>query len=84
MSLRSVMLQLRDDQIERLDAKATRAGVSKSKLVRDAVDSSLDRAVRPDVADLYAAAYPRPVAGTDEWGDLDAWHDATERDRTRP
>ena len=76
MALRSVMLQLREDQIAQLDAEAARVGGSRSKLVRDAVDSLLTRTVDPDIAELYTRAYPEPRSGTDEWGDVDAWHDA--------
>ena len=85
MTLRSVMLQLRDDQIVRLDAQAAGMGVSRSKLVRGAVDAALERPLAVDVAAQYAAAYPdgdapdRRVADVDDWGDLDAWHDAAAR-----
>ena len=87
MSLRSVMLQLRDDQIARLDAQAAGMGVSRSKLVRDAVDASLDRPLAVDVAAQYAAAYPHgegpdgPASDSDAWGDIDAWHEAAARSR---
>ncbi len=87
MTLRSVMLQLREDQIARLDAHAAGLGVSRSKLVRDAVDASFDRPVAVDVAAQYAAAHPdsdRPVASSadvDAWGDLDRWHDAAAHSR---
>ncbi len=70
------MLQLRPDQIEQLDVVARQRGASRSSLVRDAVDASLRPLGSQAVAELYAAAYPEPVAGTDEWGDLDAWHTA--------
>jgi hypothetical protein len=92
MTLRSVMLQLREDQIARLDAHAAGLGVSRSKLVRDAVDASFDRPVAVDVAAQYAAAYPdsdrpdsdRPdasAADVDAWGDLGRWHDAAAHSR---
>jgi hypothetical protein len=68
------MLQLREDQIKRLDAKAVSVGASRSKLVRDAVDAIFATPVNDDVAELYARAYPEPSFGTDDWGDLDAWH----------
>lgn len=83
MALRSVMLQLRDDQLDRLDADAARAGVSRSKLVRDAVDALLDGRVDPDVAQQYREAYPAPTHGSDAWGDVDAWHDAAAKQRAR-
>jgi Ribbon-helix-helix protein, copG family len=87
MTLRSVMLQLRDDQIARLDAQAAGMGVSRSKLVRDAVDASLDRPLAVDVAAQYRSAYPDsdgpdgPASDTDAWGDIDAWHEAAARSR---
>ncbi len=84
MTLRSVMLQLREDQIARLDAQAAGIGVSRSKLVRDAVDASLDRPLIVDVAVRYATAYPDADAQLpepDDWGDLEAWHEAAARQR---
>jgi len=83
MTLRSVMLQLREDQIKRLDAKAVSVGASRSKLVRDAVDAILATPVNDDVATLYALAYPEPSLGVDAWGDLDAWHEAAARERSK-
>lgn len=70
------MLQLREDQIAELDAHALASNISRSKLVRDAVDAALRPALRPDVEALYAAAYPTVSFGVDEWGDVDAWHAA--------
>ena len=75
------MLQLRDDQLERLDADAVRAGVSRSKLVRDAVDVLLDGRTDRDVAEQYRDAYPTSEFGTDDWGDIDAWHEAAANQR---
>jgi hypothetical protein len=82
MTLRSVMLQLREDQIAQLDADASRAGVSRSQLVPDAVDALISRPIDHDVAAMYRAAYPDERFGTDEWGDLDAWHEAAANGRS--
>jgi hypothetical protein len=76
MGLRSVMVQLRPDQIEQLDRAANRQGTSRSRLVRDAVDASLRPRSDRSVAEQYALAYPDGDSGVDEWGDLDAWHQA--------
>lgn len=76
MPLRSVMVQLRDDQIERLDAEAARSGKSRAQIVREVVDRSLAPAFDEVLAARYAAAYPAPTHGTDAWGSLDAWHAA--------
>jgi hypothetical protein len=70
------MLQLREDQIAELDTHALASNISRSKLVRDAVDAALHPPVLRDVEALYAAAYPTATFGTDEWGDIDAWHAA--------
>jgi hypothetical protein len=76
------MLQLREDQISRLDRDASRAGRSRSQLVRDAVDALLSRAVDTDIAERYRTAYPDRRFGTDEWGDLDDWHEEASASRT--
>ncbi len=56
--LRSVMIQLRDDQIERLDGEATARGASRSKVLRDAVDRAFDTSADSDLSSRYASAYP--------------------------
>jgi hypothetical protein len=75
------MLQLREDQIEALDAQGARTHVSRSRLVREAIDASLRGPREQDVAELYRLAYPTPEFGHDEWGDLDEWHAAAARHR---
>ena len=81
MTLRSVMIQLRSDQIERLDAESARTATSRSHLIRTAVDAYLDEPFDVDVAEKYRLAYPTPSYGVDAWGDRDAWHDAAARSR---
>jgi hypothetical protein len=81
MSLRSVMIQLRSDQVERLDAESNRNGTSRSHLIRTAVDAYLDQPFDADVAEQYRLAFPTPSYGVDAWGDRDAWHDAAARSR---
>ncbi|HUF99791.1 MAG TPA: CopG family transcriptional regulator [Ilumatobacter sp.] len=82
MTLKSVMLQLDVDQIEQLDRQASASGVSRSHLVRQAVAALLHPPSDQSVADRYAQAYPDQSLGTDEWGDLDAWHAAAAASRT--
>jgi Ribbon-helix-helix protein, copG family len=74
--MKSIMVQLRDDQIAQLDAEAARSGRSRAQVVRDAVDRSLPTHFDQALSDRYAAAYPDGESGTDEWGSLDAWHAA--------
>jgi predicted transcriptional regulator len=79
--MRSVMVQLSDDQIARLDVEAARKGVSRSSVVRSAVDESLRARFDQAVADQYAVAYPDGTFGSDEWGSLDDWHAAAAKSR---
>lgn len=81
MTLRSVMVQLRVDQIAQLDADAKRTGTSRSKLLRAAVDAALAPAGDADVAALYQRAYPADRFGADDWGDVDRWHETAAADR---
>ena len=79
--MRSVMVQLSDDQIARLDVEAARKGVSRSSVVRSAVDETLRTQFDQAVADQYALAYPDGTFGSDEWGSLDDWHEAVAKSR---
>lgn len=81
VSSKSVMLQLSDAQLERLDAEAKRLGVSRSKVVRDCVDQSFAERFDARVAELYATAYATNDEDIDEWGSLDEWHAAAARSR---
>lgn len=81
--MRSVMVQFREDQIEWLDTEASRSGKSRAQVVRDVVDDSLAPQFDQELADRYAAAYPSPISGVDEWGSLDAWHEAAAQSRQK-
>jgi predicted DNA-binding protein len=76
MSLRSVMIQFSELQIEQLDAEARRTGRSRAQVVRDAIDQTLPVRFDQSLANQYSAAYPTPEHGDDEWGSLDTWHEA--------
>ena len=75
------MLQLRVEQLERLDAEASRLDVSQSKVVRDCVDQTFVERFDPRVAKLYATAYATTDSDVDEWGSVDEWHAAAARSR---
>jgi len=65
------MVQLTDDMIEMLDAEARRQGLSRSAVIRNAVDAYLadsrERAVARQLVDAYTAV---PQGATDGWGDV--------------
>ncbi len=75
------MVQLSEDQIALLDVEAARKGVSRSSVVRSAVDSSLKDRFDSVVAEKYAQAYPDGSFEADDWGSLDAWHGAAAKTR---
>jgi Ribbon-helix-helix protein, copG family len=81
MTLKSVVVQLSEDQIDRLDRIAAHTGASRSQVVRDAIDDALTPPIDSDVAARYAAAYPDNDVIVDKWGDLDQSHSAAARER---
>jgi predicted transcriptional regulator len=70
------MVQLSGDLVEALDRHAARAGVSRSQVIRDAVEAFLasDRAATID-RQIVGGYIKTPQGGefdVDEWGDLSA------------
>ena len=68
------MVQLNEQLLDLLDQRAARAGVSRSQIIRDAIEAYLatDRqtAIDSEIVDGYTR---RPQTGeydADEWGDL--------------
>jgi len=75
------LVQLTDELREQLDRRATRDGVSRSRLIRDLLEQALaeERAGGHD-RELIAAYSRVPQADArDAWGDLDAWTAANTR-----
>ena len=69
------MVQLTDALIQRLDREAAKRSVSRSAVLREAVEQYF--ADEDDLIQAYVEGYQRIPAGTvDEWGDLDAQADA--------
>lgn len=64
------MVQLTDELIELLDSEASRRGVSRSALIRDALRAELADASEAALADQIVAGYRRiPQVRPDAWGD---------------
>ena len=81
---KQTLVQLTEEQVVALDHRARRDGVSRSQLIRQAVDSLLadDEEARIDAA--IVEGYRRIPAGTpDEWGDLEAHLDQNTRETLR-
>ena len=84
MALRPTMVQLPEDLVNRLDRRAAREGVSRSRLIRDALSGYLAADADNAVAEQYEAGYSRtPFGAPDEWGDLETFHDVLARERRR-
>lgn len=66
------LVQLSDDLVARLDAEAARRRVSRSALIRTAVEALLEGSAEAARTATIVDGYRRvPPAVPDEWGDLD-------------
>jgi len=74
---RQTLVQLTAPLVERLDRRAAREGVSRSQVIRDAVEAYLHDDQEAEIARRFREGYRRVPAGTpDEWGDPQAFHSA--------
>ena len=66
------MVQLSDRLLRLLDRQAARRGVSRSALIRTAIEDFLQKDREATVGDEIVEGYKRiPPASPDEWGDLE-------------
>jgi predicted transcriptional regulator len=75
------LVQLTDELRDELDRRATRLGVSRSRLIRDLLERGLAHERAEGHSARIAEGYARfPQAeARDAWGDLDAWGEANAR-----
>lgn len=67
------MVQLNEELVARLDAEAAASGVSRSALIREAVEQRLAASREAEITRQIVAGYRRiPQGRPDEWGDLGA------------
>ncbi len=73
MARTQTLVQLNDSLLAALDQRAARRGISRSQLIREAIEAHLeadhDAEVSRRIIDGYAE---RPQASLDEWGSPDA------------
>lgn len=70
------MVQLSDELLEALDEEATRRTMSRSALIRAALEDFLNAGREADIGRRIADGYRRmPPATPDEWGELAAMTD---------
>lgn len=75
------MVQLTDELLALLDDEASRRGISRSSLIREAVAAFLGATREAVLARSIVEGYKRvPPATPDEWGDLEAMSDVATRE----
>jgi predicted transcriptional regulator len=80
MARTQTMVQLTEDLIAELDAEAAERGVSRSAVIREAVEDHLAERRHDAVGEAIADGYRRIPPGTpDEWGDLERTADIAGR-----
>ncbi len=78
MARRQVLVQLSDELMATLDVVAAREGVSRSEVVRRAIESTYRNELSREIDRLIVEGYTRIPPGTiDIWGDLEASADAS-------
>lgn len=76
MGRKQTLVQLTDDQVAALDAVARRRHLSRSALIREAIDTMLADDREAEIGRAIVEGYTRIPPGTpDEWGDLEAMAD---------
>lgn len=78
MSVRTqTMVQLNDELVRLLDERASRIGVSRSHLIREAIEAYLasdrESTIDREIIDGYTRMPQGGEHDVDEWGDLGAW-----------
>lgn len=75
------MVQLTDELIAALDAEAQRLGVSRSAIIREAVEDHLRSSSERELTAKIVAGYTRvPPTTPDEWGSLERGGDVATRE----
>jgi Arc/MetJ-type ribon-helix-helix transcriptional regulator len=70
---KQTLVQLSDEQVAALDAVARRRHLSRSALIREAIDALLADDREAEIGRAIVEGYTRIPPGTpDEWGDLEA------------
>jgi hypothetical protein len=75
------MVQLTDELLAKLDAEASDRGISRSAVIREAVERHIAEGEHDAVGEAIADGYRRVPPGTpDEWGDLERMADVSGRE----
>lgn len=75
------MVQLSDELLGALDAEARRLGVSRSALIREAIEERLHENSERELTRRIVEGYVRvPPVTPDEWGSLERFGEVTTRE----
>lgn len=81
MARTQTMVQLTDDLVARLDSEAADRGLSRSAIIREAVEAHIAGREHDAIGEAIAEGYRRIPPGTpDEWGDLERMADLAGRE----
>jgi predicted transcriptional regulator len=70
MARAQTLVQLNDTLLAVLDQRAAKQGISRSQIIRNAIEAYLGQDYEAEVTRQIIAGYERiPQATTDEWGD---------------
>lgn len=79
MATRQTIVQLTDPLVDLLDKRAAREHVSRSHVIRKAVEAYLkednEAEIDRQIIESYTTFPPGSEHDVDEWGDRDAWHE---------
>jgi predicted transcriptional regulator len=81
MARTQTMVQLTDDLVTKLDIEAAERGMSRSAVIREAIETHIADREHDAIGEAIAEGYRRIPPGTpDEWGDLEWMADVSGRE----
>lgn len=83
MARTQTLVQLSDVLLAALDQRAAQRGVSRSQIVREAVEAYVSSDLDAELSRSIIEGYERRPRTVDEWGDLDAWMAEAARETDR-
>jgi predicted transcriptional regulator len=75
------MVQLTDELVSKLDSEADERGISRSAVIREAIETHIAEREHDAIGEAIAEGYRRIPPGTpDEWGDVELMADISGRE----
>jgi len=73
MARTQTLVQLSDRLLAALDQRAAQRGVSRSQVIREAVEAYVASDLEAEISRQILQGYERQPRTVDDWGDLEAW-----------